>query len=195
MFEFEPSDRAITIIEGDQERFSCIGTWRPETRVQWYKGSHPIDAKRLKERLKITTKVNEENMLISSKFEFESVSLEDTGIYKCQLSNPSGIVIGMTELQVLNANSRYCRAEITETNRGTFHWYDTVAGGVAQALCPHGNIDTWLNSPPKAYAQRNCSAGGEWMNIKGELCAFANQRTQLLYRLAMVGDRDYHHVL
>ena len=188
MFQLHPSDTAITIVEGDHETLSCTGTWRPKSHLQWYKDSSLIDPTKLAEKLSITTKFKDEQMLITSSLKFKQLTLADTGIYKCNLSNPSGYIIGQTHLEVLSSKSKYCGAETMETNRGTFHWYDTVAKGTAHSVCPKGNINTWLKNPPRAYAWRNCSAAGNWLDIEGDQCAFSNTRTQALYRLSQVGD-------
>jgi len=79
------------VIEGDDLKLSCVMTGKPEPEVKWFKDEEPLKHDR---RIRTTCDRGICSMTISD------VSMDDTGTYKCHVSNDFGSVSSTAEVNV-----------------------------------------------------------------------------------------------
>ncbi|PFX28381.1 putative G-protein coupled receptor 125 [Stylophora pistillata] len=168
--------------KGDSYSFECNSSWIPGTQISWYKNDKPVTKD---ERISIDLKHDHDKRLLSSVLDIKQLAVKDGGHYSCHVTNKGGYRLYWTShLSIIPSDAKFCRAVSTETERGTFHWHHTAAGGIAFLPCPVGVISSLLDQRSnEIMARRNCSIEGAWMPVEAQQCAHASEITRALYDL------------
>ena len=86
--------------EEDEETVaSCTWTGDPQPTVTWLKDGEVLDDSMLPPRFRITM-FNTTDGRLSSELQIDSLELDDTGDYTCNVSNPVGFAFQITRLEV-----------------------------------------------------------------------------------------------
>ena len=86
--------------EEDEETVaSCAWTGEPQPTVTWLKDGEVLDENDLPSQFRITM-LTEMDGSLSSELQIDSIELQDTGDYTCNVSNPVGFDFQITRLEV-----------------------------------------------------------------------------------------------
>ena len=187
VMSFGPQGDQIAF-KGDRHSFECTFSSVPGIRIIWYKDNQAIPVDPLNKHRSIVFKFDVSQAVHNSVLDIKQLTVDDSGHYCCNVTYPGGYqYIRTSHLSVIPSDAPYCRAGITETDRGSFHWHHTAAGGSAFLPCPVGVISSLLDRRGSAVmARRNCSLKGVWMKVEAEPCIHANEITRALHDLKEV---------
>ena len=173
--------------KGDSYTFECNSSWIPGTQITWYKDNKPVT--KSKQRT-INFKFDHVQVVRSSVLDIKQLTVEDSGFYSCNVTHKGGYLHYWTShLSIIPSDAKFCRAASTETDRGTFHWHHTAAGGIAFLPCPVGVNSSLLDhTGDEIMARRKCSIEGVWGAVEAQPCAHANEITRALHDLKQVRD-------
>lgn len=180
---FKPKNNEVGI-KGDSFTYTCGTTWIPGLKINWYKNDKLLIPNSPDLRGRIAFQTDLQAASIITMLHFQKLDLEDTGVYRCIIASDKSKKEGKSSLLVLPGGSKYCHAEITKTNKGSFLWDNAAVGSIAQLPCPAGTMRA--SSKSKGFAYRKCSADGKWMDIEADSCGFVDALTQELYDLKQV---------
>lgn len=187
VMSFGPQGDQIAF-KGDSHSFECNFSWIPGTQITWYKNNQVIPVDPQNKHRNIVFKFDPSQTVLNSVLDIKQLTVEDSGHYRCNVTYPGAYqYIRTSHLSVIPSDAPYCRAAVTETDRGSFHWHHTAAGGLAFLPCPVGIISSLLDHRGSAImARRNCSLKGVWMKVEAEPCIHANEITRALHDLKEV---------
>ena len=187
VMSFGPQGDQIAF-KGDSNVFVCNSSWVPGMQITWYKNNKVITVDPKDKRKIILSEFDRVKVVISTVLDIKQLTVEDSGFYSCNVTYKGGYLhLSTSHLAVIPSNAKFCRAASTETDRGTFHWHHTAAGGFAFLPCPVGVISSLLNHQgAEIMARRNCSLEGVWMVVEAQPCAHANEITRALHDLKQV---------
>lgn len=174
--------------KGDSHMFVCNSSWVPGMQITWYKDNKLITDDPKDKRLEILFNFDPEQVVNSSVLDIKQLTVDDSGYYSCNVTHKGGYVhLSTFHLAIVPSDAKFCQAVSTETDRGTFHWHHTAAGGFAFLPCPVGIISSLLDhQETEIMARRNCSLEGDWMAVEVQPCAYANEITRALHDLKQV---------
>lgn len=94
----------------------------------------------------------------------------------------------MEQVVIADLNIRTCNASITQSDKGTFNWPQTMADITVSLPCPKGPQFDFQPSNPsqQATAHRSCSKFGIWNMVDDTNCRFQTELTQQLFLLTRV---------
>ncbi|XP_032240179.2 adhesion G protein-coupled receptor A3 [Nematostella vectensis] len=182
-FEFKPKNGLVGIY-GDSISLTCMTTWIPGLKINWYKNTGLLIPGTEGVPWKITFDTDFDENRVTSKLSIAKLNNTDSGLYQCNVSTKVNFILGEARIKALAGNSRFCPAEVTKTSKGHFYWDNTDVGVVARLECPAGHARESLRSD--AMATRECSYGG-WLAVKASNCAYDDRITQSLYELKQFG--------
>ncbi|XP_078355144.1 adhesion G protein-coupled receptor A3-like [Oculina patagonica] len=184
VMSFGPQGDQIAF-KGDRTTFVCNSSWVPGMQITWYKDDKLITRDPNDKRKNILYEFDSSKVVNSTVLDIMQLTVEDSGFYSCNVTHKGGYLhMSTSHLAVIPSDAKFCRAASTETDRGTFHWHHTAAGGFAFLPCPVGVISSLLDHQgAEIMARRNCSLEGVWMAVEAEPCAHANEITRALYDL------------
>ena len=180
--------------KGDSHAFVCNSSWIPGLQITWYKDNKLITVDPDDKRKHVEIKFDHSKVVISTVLDIKQLTVDDSGYYSCSVTHKGGYQhVSRSHLAIIPSNAKFCRATSTETDRGTFHWHHTAAGGFAFLPCPVGVMSSLIDhGGTELMARRNCSLEGVWMAVEAQSCAHANEITRALYDLKQVSDNSYH---
>ena len=183
--------------KGDSHTFECNFSWIPGIQITWYKDKQVIPDDPQNKHRNIVSKFDPSQTVLNTVLDINQLTVDDSGHYCCNVTYPGPYqYIRTSQLSVIPSDAPYCWAATTETDRGTFHWHHTAAGGSAFLPCPVGVISSLLDHRGSAImARRNCSLKGVWMEVEAEPCIHANEITRALHDLKEVITIMYFNLL
>lgn len=183
LFQFTPAGNEIAF-QGGEYTFSCQAKWIEGTQLNWYKDKKLVPQNNQDKNGMIAFMFNVDQVTNTSTFHIQHLSFFNEGTYMCNVSRPGGYMrFGESKLHVIPSNSKICQAESTVSDRGEFHWHNTVAGGIAYIKCPVGYWKPWKKDWKEGMAKRHCSYDGKWIDVEDSGCAYANKITRNLHSL------------
>lgn len=175
---------------GDSYTFECNSTWLPGTEMAWYKGNELVHVDPSNKHRNVLFKFDANKLAVYSVLDIKQLTAADNGYYSCHITHKGGYQhISTSQLLIIPSNVQHCPAVVTETDRGTFYWHHTAAGGAAFLPCPVGVRSSLLDhSGTESMARRNCSLQGVWREVEAQVCAHSNEITRALHDLKEVRD-------
>ena len=191
VMSFGPQGDQIAF-KGDSYTFECNSSWIPGTQVVWYKDNQVIIADPNNKHRNVLFKFDPGRVVLSTALQIKQLTVEDSGYYRCNVTHIGGYQhVRTSRLSVIPADAQYCQAATMKTDRGTFHWHHTAAGGAAFLPCPFGIISSLLDHRGSVImARRKCSLKGDWMEVEAKMCVHANEITRTLYELKEVRENS-----
>ena len=174
--------------KGDSYTFECNSTWIPGTQITWHKDNNLVTVDPNNKHINVSFKFDPGKSVVSTSLNIKQLTVADNGYYSCLITNKGGYKhVSTSRLLIIPSNAQYCHADTTKTDRGTFHWHHTAAGGAAFLPCPVGIISGLLDhGGDPVMARRNCSLEGVWMKVEAQSCVHANEITRALHDLKEV---------
>lgn len=180
--------------KGDSHTFVCNSSWIPGMQITWYKDNKLITVDPKDKRKNIVFKFDPSKVVISTVLDIKQLTVDDSGFYSCNVTHKGGYLhLSKSHLAIIPSNAKFCRTASTETDKGTFHWHHTAAGGFTFLPRPVGVVSSLIDhGGAELMARRNCSLEGVWMAVDAQSCAHANEITRALYDLKQVRENSYH---
>ena len=182
VFRLEPNGDQLSFT-GDNFLLTCEASWSPDTEGLWFFENKPILEDREGEKL---FTVNHQKGLTKSTYHINNLAVQDSGKYECRIVTSGGRASKTLYLLVVEPKSSICRSEKQDTNKGIFHWHNTVSNGVAQLPCA-------LNpkrSNRKQVAKRQCGVNGVWKPADLSQCLYISKHTRDLFELRQVSSKS-----
>ncbi|KAL9884066.1 remoulade isoform 1-T2 [Glossina fuscipes fuscipes] len=115
--------------------------------------------------------------ILDSILRIATVRRNHTGTFDCTLRSPQANLSHAIAVIVIAKNTQYCQAVNIRSNKGNYHWPQTVRGQTVEQVCIE-------DSDTGVMATYHCDERGLWVNLNTEMCAFVSPITRLLEQFA-----------
>ncbi|XP_013102697.2 adhesion G protein-coupled receptor A3 [Stomoxys calcitrans] len=199
LLEFIPKNNQV-VFEGDELILKCraprvaIGGHRESedlpTRAHVFWGwSDKIRSKNSTDDIiyhdptKVLNDVHQESKhttdsgILNSVLRIASVRKNHTGTFDCTLRSQQANLSHAIVVIVIAKNTLYCKAIDVKTNKGNYHWPQTVRGQTVEQECKE-------ESNNDQVATYHCDERGNWVDLNTKSCAFVSPTTRLLEQFA-----------
>ncbi|KAI8116106.1 hypothetical protein FF38_01531 [Lucilia cuprina] len=115
--------------------------------------------------------------ILNSILRITSVRRNHTGMFDCTLRSQQANLSHAIAVIVIAKNTQYCKAINVQTNKGNYHWPQTVRGQVVEQQCVE-------ESDGGQMATFRCHENGTWVDLNTEVCAYVSPTTRVLEQFA-----------
>lgn len=115
--------------------------------------------------------------ILNSILRIPSVRRNHTGMFDCTLRSQQANLSHAIAVIVIAKNTQYCKAINVQTNKGNYHWPQTVRGQIVEQQCVE-------ESDGGLMATYRCHENGTWVDLNTEGCAFVSPTTRVLEQFA-----------
>lgn len=127
----------------------------------------------------IDEKLNANTGFLQSVLRIPYVTRNHSGLYDCTIQTHKGDshIWKRVSVLVISDNTRYCQAQETTNNKGSFSWPKTIRGNVVKLPCSIEGVGS-------SSAMRRCNENGVWGDIDAPGCPFISETTRVLEQFA-----------
>lgn len=115
--------------------------------------------------------------ILNSMLRIASVRRNHTGMFDCTLRSQQANLSHAIAVIVIAKNTQYCKAVNVQTNKGNYHWPQTVRGQTVEQQCVE-EADAGL------VATYRCDETSSWQELNTEACAYVSPTTRVLEQFA-----------
>lgn len=111
--------------------------------------------------------------LLNSILKIPVVAQNHSGMWNCRLRSQQANFSRSIAIVVISKMSKFCSAQETIDNKGTYSWPRTLRGNVVALTCTG-------DGPPNVHAYHSCNDSGMWTNLDTNECPFIKESTKIL---------------
>ncbi|XP_061386451.1 adhesion G protein-coupled receptor A3 [Musca vetustissima] len=115
--------------------------------------------------------------ILNSVLRVVSVKKNHTGTFDCTLRSQQANLSHAISVIVIAKNTLYCPAVDVKTNKGNYHWPQTVRGQTVEQDCVE-------ESNGGQVATYHCDESGNWIDLNTQACSYVSRTTRLLEQFA-----------
>lgn len=127
----------------------------------------------------IDEKLNANSGFLQSVLRIPYVTRNHSGLYDCTIQQQKGDthISKRVSVLVISDNTKYCQAQETTDNKGSFSWPKTIRGNIVKLPC-------FIEGVGSSSAMRRCNENGVWGEIDASGCPFTRETTRVLEQFA-----------
>ncbi|XP_073834952.1 remoulade [Musca autumnalis] len=115
--------------------------------------------------------------ILNSVLRVASVRKNHTGTFDCTLRSQQANLSHAISVIVIAKNTLYCPAVDVKSNKGNYHWPQTVRGQTVVQDCVE-------ESNSGQMASYHCDDSGNWIDLNTSACSYVSRTTRLLEQFA-----------
>ncbi|KAM7347643.1 remoulade [Cochliomyia hominivorax] len=115
--------------------------------------------------------------MLNSILRIDSVRRNHSGMFDCTLRSQQANLSHAIAVIVIAKNTQYCKAVNIKTNKGNYHWPQTVRGQTVEQQCVE-------ESDGGLVATYRCHENGTWVDLNTDVCAYVSPTTRVLEQFA-----------